>query len=131
MNNITHLSNNLGHDWRENKTYWFPKGPDIKGAIHSTKISGNFSPKLNGLAQSNWKSFEKTPFEVDHFSRSDQLEFWLDGLRLEVFFHNPNIQVVITHASHVCRQHLLGLPLRMYGMQRMQFDHSFWTFYHL
>ena len=31
MNNITHHSNN---DWRENKTYWFPKGPDIKGAIH-------------------------------------------------------------------------------------------------
>ena len=31
MNNITHHSNN---DWRENKTCWFPKGPDIKGAIH-------------------------------------------------------------------------------------------------
>ena len=25
VNNITHLLNNLGHDWRENKTYWFPK----------------------------------------------------------------------------------------------------------
>ena len=27
--------------------------------------------------------------------------------------HNPNLQVVITHASHVCSQHSFGLPLRM------------------
>ena len=26
---------------------------------------------------------------------------------------NPNLQVVITHASHVCSQHSFGLPLRM------------------
>ena len=32
----------------------------IKGAIHSTKISGNFGPKLNGSVRSNRKSFEKT-----------------------------------------------------------------------
>ena len=51
------------------------------GAIHSTKISGNFGPKLNGSVWSN--CFEKTgpPFEVDHFSRSDRLEFWLNGSR--------------------------------------------------
>ena len=36
---------------------------------------------------------------------------------------NPNIQVVITHASHVCSQHLFGLPLRMSGIHRTQFDH--------
>ena len=50
-------------------------------AIHSTKISENFGPKLNGSVWSNRKSFEKTgpPFEVDHFSRSDRLEFWLNG----------------------------------------------------
>ena len=40
------------------------------GAIHSTKISGNFGPKLNGSVRSDRKSFEKTgpPFEVDQFS---------------------------------------------------------------
>ena len=37
---------------------------------------------------------------------------------------NLNLQVVKTHASHVCSQHSFGLPLRMNGMQRMQFDHS-------
>ena len=54
-----------------------------KGAIHSTKLSGNFGPKLNGSVRSNRKSFQKTgtPFEVDHFSRSDRLEFWLNGSR--------------------------------------------------
>ena len=25
--------------------------------------------------------------------------------------HNPNLQVVITHASHLCSQHSFGLPL--------------------
>ena len=54
-----------------------------QGAIHSTKLSGNFGPKLNGSVQPNRKSFEKTgpPFEVVLFSRSDRLEFWLNGSR--------------------------------------------------
>ena len=54
------------------------------GAIHSTKLSGNFGPKLNGSVRSNRKSFGKTgpPFEVVLFSRSDRLEFWLNGSRL-------------------------------------------------
>ena len=58
-------------------------GWKITGAIHSTKISGNFGPKLNGSVRSNRKSFEKTgpPFEVVLFSRSDRLEFWLNGSR--------------------------------------------------
>ena len=53
---------------------------EFEAAIHSTKISGNFGPKLSGLVRSNRKSFEKTgpPFEVDYFSRADQLEFWLN-----------------------------------------------------
>ena len=44
------------------------------GAIHSTKMSGNFGLKLNGSVRSNRESFEKTgpPFEVDHFSRLDR-----------------------------------------------------------
>ena len=33
-----------------------------------------------------------------------------------------NLQVVITHASHVCSQHSFGL--RMNGMHRTQFDHA-------
>ena len=44
------------------------------GAIHSTKIYGNFGPKLKGLVRSNRKIFEKIslPFEMDHFSRLDR-----------------------------------------------------------
>ena len=58
-------------------------GDEFKGAIHSTKISGNFGPKLSGSVRSNRKSFEKTgpPFEVVLFSRSDRLELWLNGSR--------------------------------------------------
>ena len=36
---------------------------------------------------------------------------------------NPNLKVVITHASHVCCQNSFGLPLGMYGMHRTHFDH--------
>ena len=35
-----------------------------------------------------------------------------------------NLQVVITRASHVCSPHSFGLPLRMNGMHRTQFDHA-------
>ena len=35
---------------------------------------------------------------------------------------NPNLQVVITHASHVCCQHSFGLPLRMNGMHKTQLN---------
>ena len=61
----------------------FSSHPKVLGAIHSTKISGNFGLKLNGSVRSNRKSFEKTgpPVEVDHFSRSDRSEFWLNGSR--------------------------------------------------
>ena len=37
---------------------------------------------------------------------------------------NPNPQVVITHASHVCSEHLFGLPLRINGMHGTQFNHA-------
>ena len=36
------------------------KNLKTKGAIHSTKISGNFGPTLNRSVRSNRKSFEKT-----------------------------------------------------------------------
>ena len=59
------------------------RGRGNTGAIHSTKLSGNFGPKLNGSVRSNRKSFGKTgpPFEVVLFSRSDRLKFWLNGSR--------------------------------------------------
>ena len=36
---------------------------------------------------------------------------------------NPNLQVVITHELLVSSQHSFGLPLRMNGMHKTQFDH--------
>ena len=39
--------------------------------------------------------------------------------------HNPNLQVVIImHASYLCSQHSFGLPLRINGMHRTQFEPS-------
>ena len=44
---------------------------------------------------------------------------------------NSNLQVVITHASHVCSQHLFGLPLRIYGIHSERtLITRVWTFYH-
>ena len=45
-------------------------------------------------------------------------------LQAPLVARNPNLQVVITHVSHVCGQHSFGLPLRMYGMHRTHFDHA-------
>ena len=58
--------------WHENMLVYLSL--DIMGAIHSTKISGNFGLKVNGSVRSNQKSFEKSgpPFEVDLFSRLDR-----------------------------------------------------------
>ena len=69
--------------WRKKSRVIEMRVCKVTGAIHSTKISGNFGPKLNGSVRSNRKSFEKTgpPFEVVLFSRSDRLEFWLNGSR--------------------------------------------------
>ena len=39
-----------------------------------------------------------------------------------------NLQVVMTHALHVCSQHSFGLPQRMIGMHRTQFDHELLDF---
>ena len=35
-----------------------------------------------------------------------------------------NLLFVITHASHVCSQHLFGPPLRMNRIYRTQFEHA-------
>ena len=50
---------------------------------------GNLGPKLNGSVRSNRKVSKKTgpPFEVDHFSRSDRLEFCLNGSRPQFVRH--------------------------------------------
>ena len=41
--------------------------------------------------------------------------------------HNPNLQIVIMHVSCVWSKLSFRPPLRMNGMQRMQFDHTvFW-----
>ena len=45
-------------------------------------------------------------------------------LRAPLVARNPNLQVVITHTLPVGTQHSLGIPLRMNGMHKMQFDHK-------
>ena len=45
-------------------------------------------------------------------------------LRAPIVARNPNVQVVITHTSHVGSQHSFEIPLRMNGMHRTQFDHK-------
>ena len=49
------------------------------------------------------------------------LEFLLRATRGVL---NPNLQAIITHASHVCSVHSFELLLRMNGMHRAQFDHA-------
>ena len=48
----------------------------------------------------------------------------ISQLRAPLVDSNPNLQVIITHASRKCSQHSFGLPLRMNGMLKTQFDHA-------
>ena len=50
--------------------------------------------------------------------------FCLMLLRAIRVARNRNLQVIITHASHLCCQHSFGLPLKMYGMHKTHFDHA-------
>ena len=56
--------------------------------------------------------------------RSDLLIFNDILLRVARGARNPNLQVDITHALHICHQLLFGLPLRINWMLRTQFDHA-------
>ena len=52
------------------------------------------------------------------------LESTMILLRATEGARNPNLQVVITHASHVCSQQSFELPLKMNGMHRTQFGQA-------
>ena len=60
-------------------------------------------------------------------SRLKSAKFW-EYLQVTRGALNPNLQVVLAYASHVCSQHSFGLPLRMMHrtqkMHRTQFDHA-------
>ena len=93
-----------------NRKWWGEGGEGegselIMGVIHWTKISGNFSPRLNGSVQSNRKSFENTGplFEVDHFSWWDWSEFWLSGSHL--IFSLLSLLAFIPHPLDPCLFH--------------------------
>ena len=76
----------LGRDERQNLGTTWPQNwrwDHRARSIPKLKNQNSVDPKLNGSVRSNRKSFEITgpPFEMDHFSRSDRLEFWLNGSR--------------------------------------------------
>ena len=51
---------------------------------------------------------------------------WMEIYPVDSAFQrlNNRDQVIITHATYVCSQHLFELPLRMNGMDKTQFDHA-------
>ena len=92
---------------------------DILGAIHATKISGNFALQLNGSFRSNWKSFEKSA----HLSRWTTLLGWIGQIEMDrsillfrsilnpstplfgIFYHNivlcVRISIVLLYAIQI------------------------------
>ena len=95
----------------------------LTGAIHSTKISGSFGPKLNGSVRSNRKSFEKTgpPFEMVLFSRSDGSECWLNGSRPTYFCPSPLHWGKNFTFSALSREWLLWDVLKMHHFTQLGF----------
>ena len=58
---------------------------------------------------------------IFHLCQGELLTHLLGATRVA---RNPNLQIVILHASHICSQHYFGLPLEMNGIHIMQFDRS-------
>ena len=81
--------------------------------IESQRSTLTYIPWINILSSFIWHEIIITPL---------YLFFYL--LRATRGARNPNLLAVFTHASHVCCQHLFGLPLRTNGMHWTQFDHA-------
>ena len=76
----------------------------LLGTIHSTKISGNFGPKLNGLVRSNRKSFEKMVHLLrwTTFSGRTGLNFgWMDHAHYNKSYLFK-IKSCNLHATYLC-----------------------------
>ena len=52
---------------------------------------------------------------IDHIPEYNRFSY---KSTIVIAARNPNLQVVITYASHVCSQHSFGLPLRMEANER-------------
>ena len=58
--------------------------------------------------------YESKVFSCEGKSQElDRITIFFMLLRARRGALNPNLQVIITHASHLCSQHSFGLPLRM------------------
>ena len=75
--------------------------------------------------------FQRSGAKLGGFEQNtDIVKFWLSYSMTANFFvagnkSSPqNLLFVITHASHVCSQHLFGPPLRMNRIYRTQFEHT-------
>ena len=83
------------------------------------------------LAKRHWPLKNKAIVTKSYETKKFCAQYCFTALLRECFLllratrgaRNPNIQVIITHAWHVCRQHSFGLPPRMNGMHRKKFDH--------
>ena len=72
----------------------------------------------------------KSPLPLRNFQWLSMGWVWIfPGITL-FQVQDPNLQVVITHALHVCSQHSFGLPLRVNGCSENNLILRVWTFYH-
>ena len=73
--------------------------------------------------EQGFKAVHKTVHLVKFIGKGCSI-FFESLLRATREARNPNLQVVVTHASLECSQHSFGLPPRMNGMHRTQLDYA-------
>ena len=113
LNELSALRNTFYPEYKYTYTHTYTYNTYIHTYIHTYTYNVARASKRNwgqGLTKCN-NDFYKGIMLHDTYLRATR------GAR------NPNLQVFITHALHVCSQHSFGLPLRMYGMHRTHFDH--------
>ena len=78
---------------------------------------------LSGIIWKKQPHQAQLHFAIMTFKKVCHYIFFIIFLWVTRGARNPNLQLIM-HASHVCSQHSFGLPLRVNGMHRAQFDHA-------
>ena len=88
------------------------------------EVTGEEKARLNNRLKAYKNEMQR--FEQDLVSSQIKIHVYglsrctsyISFLRAPLVARNPNLQIVIMNASHVCSQHSFGLPLRLNGMHR-------------
>ena len=86
-------------------TYWTRRFQCLSGRDPFNQNCRKFPSKTQWIGSVQPEKFRRNgpPFKVDQFSRSDRLEFWLNGSRPLFYFFLPFYLAILSVSSDTCK----------------------------